>query len=241
MKFYLAILACLTVFFLSPGCKKDDTRKSDPYKCTSCVATPEAKSANDASSKGVYKGIVIGSTGTIKFDVLNSGSTIKAYLTLDGTAIELTSSVEWNGASGYIAPFKGTLNGQQVTISFSVSANGSAPSVVSSNIPGHSNAEFVLVKEYSAALIECFEGSYHTTRPEDGTFNIIISRALGLWGGIARENGQSGTDDIEGTIVNNQLLQDGKTLVGTISNDEISGSFKDSDGKTVTVKGKRTL
>lgn len=241
MKLSSVVFLCFSAFFLSTGCKKDDNKKTEPYKCASCVATPEAKAANDASSKGIYKGIVIGSTGTIKFDVLNSGTTIKAYLTLDGTAVELTSSVEWNGTSRYIAPFKGTLNGQQVTISFSVGPNGGEPSVVSANIPGHPNAEFVLVKEYSGALIECFEGTYHTTRPEDGTFNIILSRALGLWGGLARENGQPDTEDVEGTIVNNNLVQDGGTTVGTISNDEITGTFKDSDGRTVTVKGKRTL
>ncbi len=241
MKFYSVILLCFTAFLLSTGCKKDDNKKTDPYKCTSCVATPEAKASNDASSKGVYKGVVIGSTGTIKFDVLNSGTTIKAHLTIDGTLVELTSAIEWNGNSSYLAPFKGTLNGQQVTITFSVGSNGSEPSIVSSNIPGHPNAEFVLVKETSSALIECYEGTYHTTKPQDGTFNIILSRSLGLWGGIARENGKTETDDIEGVIVNNKLMQDGRTVVGTISNDEINGSFKDSDGKTVTVTGKRTL
>lgn len=239
MKLKLLFAFSLAAFFMLPGCKKNETKTDGGYKCTGCTATSEAIAANDASSKGIYKGIVIGSTGTIKFDISNSGSQIKAYLTIDGTSIELTSDVSWNGSQSYVAPFKGVLNGQQVTINFSVDMNGGEPMVTSTSIPGHPTAQFVILKETSSALIECFEGTYHTTKPEDGTFNILLSRTLKRWGGIARENGQSGTDDVEGTIEGDKIMQDGTTM-GTLSGDEISGSFKDSDGRTVTIKGKRT-
>jgi hypothetical protein len=231
-----------TVLLLSTGCKKDSKKTdSDSYKCTSCVTTPEAVAANDASSKGIYKGIVIGSTGTIKFDIQNAGSTIKAYLTIDGSALELTSAITWEGTESYVAPFTGTLNGQAVTILFSVDMNGSQPFIVSANIPGHPNAQFNIAKETSTALIECFEGTYHTTEPEDGTFNILLSRALNKWGGIARKNGETEVDDINGKIENNKLIEDNETTVGTLTNDEINGSFKDDNGTSITVKGKRTL
>lgn len=233
-------LLFLTVFFLTTGCKKDD-KKTDSYKCTSCTTTPEAKAANDAGGKGIYKGIVIGSTGTIKFDVQNSGSTIKAFLTIDGTAVELTSNITLEGSNSYVAPFTGTLNGQQITITFSVGMNGSDPSITSANIPGHPNAQFVLVKETSTALIECYEGTYHTTKPKDGTFNIILSRAVNKWGGIARENGKTEADDVSGKIINNKLVEDNGTTMATLANDEINGSFNDGNGQTVTIKGKRTL
>jgi hypothetical protein len=235
-------LLFLTVFFITTGCKKDSKKAdSGTYKCASCTTTPEAKTANDASSKGIYKGIVIGSTGAIKFDVQNGGTLIKAYLTIDGINAELTSNVAWQGPESYLAPFTGLLNGQAITIHFSVGMGGSSPIVTSSSIPGHPNAQFVLVKETSAALIECYEGTYHTSKPEDGTFNIILSRSLNKWSGIARENGKIETDDINGKIVNNKLIEDNGTTIGTLANDEINGSFNDDNGKTVTIKGKRTL
>jgi hypothetical protein len=236
------ILGIFAVLFLSTGCKKDATnKKTESYKCVSCITMPEAKSANDASSKGIYKGIVIGSTGTIKFDVQNDGSEIKAYLVIDGISLELTSEVTWNGTQSYTAPFTGTLNGETVTIHFSVGMNGSDPTVTSSNIPGHANAQFKIAKEASNALIECYEGTYHTTKPEDGTFNLLLSRAVNRWTAIARKNAETETDDLDGTIVNNNLIDSDGTNVGTLSEDEINGSFKDSDGKTVTLTGKRTL
>jgi len=235
------ILLLSTVFFLLTGCKKDN-KADDAYKCTTCATSPEAKPANDGSSKGIYKGIVIGSTGSIKFDIQNAGTVIKASLTIDGTSVELTSAITWNGDRAYTAPFTGLLNGQSVTIQFSVGMDGSEPTITSATIPGHPNATFIIAKEASTALIECYEGTYHTTKPEDGTFNLILSRSLNLWGAIARQNGQSETNGVSGVIVNNKLIgDDGTTTMGTLSNDQISGSFKDDNNTTVTIQGKRTL
>jgi hypothetical protein len=242
MKRVIIYLMVLSAAITIGSCKKDkDDKNPSTYKCTTCVSTPDAVAANDGSSKGVYKGIVIGSTGTIEFSVLNGSNDIAATMVIDGTTVTLTSSIQWVNGSAYVAPFTGQLNGQPVTITFSVQPDGSEPQILSSDIPGHPNASFTLVKETSNALIECFEGTYSTTRPESGTFNILLSRTLAKWGGEARENGQSGTDDISGIISNGTLLDDGGNLIGTLSGDNITGSFKDGDGNTVTVSGKRTL
>lgn len=245
MKTYsFAIIATLISIFFVSGCKKDGAKKDEGYKCTTCAATPEAIAANNASSKGIYKGLVIGSTGTIKFNIQNGGTTITATLVIDGTTVELTSSVAWESGQPYVAPFTGTLNGQAVSIGFSVSANGSSPSVTSSDIPGHPDAEFAIEKESSNALIECFEGTYTTSDSEAGTFNILLSRTLGLWEGINRENGEPEADSMDGTINGNKITVNtatGGIEIGTLSNDEVSGKFKDDEGVTISFKGKRTL
>lgn len=234
------ILLLSTLFLLFTGCKKDN-KADDAYKCTTCTTSPEAKPANDVSSKGIYKGIVIGSTGTIKFDIQNAGTVIKAYLTIDGASVELTSAITWNGGQAYTAPFTGSLNSQNITIQFSVGMDGSDPTITSATIPGHPNATFIIAKEASTALIECYEGTYHNTKPEDGTFNLILSRSINLWGAIARKSGQSETSDVNGVIVNNKLIESNGTTMGTLSNDQISGSFKDDNNNTITIQGKRTL
>lgn len=220
------------------SCKKSDDAG---YTCTTCTATPEALLANNASSKGIYKGVLIGSTGTIKFDILNNGSTITAVMVIDGTTVNLTSAIAWVGGQHYIAPFTGTMNGSPVSITFDVNSDGGAPVITSASVPGHASIQFTLLKETSTALIEAFEGTYHTTLPEDGTFNILLSRAIQLWGGVARENGETENDDIDGSINgSNQLISDGN-VIGTLSGDKITGSFVDGNGKTVTINGKRTL
>lgn len=240
-----ALLIAMSLFLVTYSCKKEEDKTTNtpakPYTCSSCNTTPEAKAVNDASSKGIYKGIIIGSTGTIKFDISNDNTLITAVLQIDGKTGTLSSAVSWVAGTAYIADFTGTFDGAAVTVKFKVDASGANPVIISSNIPGHTSAVFIIDKEKSSSLLECFEGTYTTTAPENGTFNILISRPLGKFGGIAKEDGETDTDDIDGTIdASNNLMMDG-TNIGKLSGDEISGSFKDSNGSTVTIKGRRTL
>lgn len=239
MKTKLLILAMysITLALVFSSCKKGgDTQ----YVCTTCNSTPEGLAANDNLAKGIYKGIVIGSSGTIKFDVNNAGNTITATLTLDGQTATLISQVSVPPTGTYISPFYGTLNGQPVSVTFSVNFDGTSPTITTSNIPGHPNAVFVIAKETSTALVRCFEGTYSTTEPENGTFNIVVSTTLKGWKGKARETGASTTKDIEGSYVNN-ILYNGigtTTPIATINGDTFSGSFFDGS-YTVTVNGQR--
>jgi hypothetical protein len=241
MRHKIFFIACMALTALLSSCKKDDAKK-DSYKCASCKTTPDALAVNDNSSKGIYKGIITGSTGTIMFDVMNGGTTITATMVLDGVTTNLTSSISWTNGNSYVAPFTGTLNGVPVTITFSVDANGGNPTISSSNIPGHTNAQFILAKESSTFLIEAFEGKYETTKPEKGTFNILLSRTLLRWGGIHRKDGDTVSEDMDGAITSDgKLMEDGTNYVGTLDGDVINGTFKDSEQRTVTVTGKRTL
>lgn len=225
------------------GCKKSSSGKKNtaPYTCSSCTSVPEAVAANDASSKGIYIGVLIGSTGTIKFDIDNTGNTVTAEMTIDGTTVNLTSAITWVAGVAYTAPFTGTLNGQAVTINFSVNLSGQNPAVTSSTIPGHPNASFALAKETSTALIEAFEGTYTTTKPETGTFNIILSLTLKKWGAVARADGSSDISHGGGVISGVNLIDEHNNVIGTLNGDEINGKFNDGNGASVTLTGKRTL
>ena len=238
-RFFLITYILLTTSISS--CKKESASKADPYKCVACKTTPDALVANNSSSKGIYKGIVIGSTGTIMFNIMNGGTTITATMVLDGTTVNLTSVVSWISGVAYVAPFTGTLNGASVTITFKVDANGGNPIVTSSNIPGHATAQFNLVKESSTALIECFEGTYDNSKPETGTFNLLLSRSLGMFGGSSRKTGGASNGDFEGTLSGGGVLtMDGK-VIGNLSEDQISGTFKDNNGNTIKINAKRTF
>lgn len=241
MKKIFIISSILFFIVIFTGCKKNDKPADPDYKCTTCKTTPDALAANDGSSKGVYKGILIGSTGTIQFNILNGSSTITAIMVLDGVTVNLTSAITWVAGVSYVAPFTGTLNGSAITVSFKVDANGGNPLVTAVNIPGHPSAQFNLSKETSSALLECFEGTYSTTKPETGTFNLIISRSLGKMGGSSRKDGGTSNGDFDGTITaDGKLMQDGTDYIGTLNGDAITGSFMGGNGN-VTIKGKRTL
>ncbi|MEI9954995.1 MAG: hypothetical protein WDM90_01450 [Ferruginibacter sp.] len=61
MKKLPVIFAILSITLFA-GCKKSDSTNSTSYTCTTCKTAPDAKAANDGSSKGIYKGVVIGSS-----------------------------------------------------------------------------------------------------------------------------------------------------------------------------------
>ena len=237
-------LLILPVFFIGiliASCSKDDETPVASYTCLTCKTTPDALVANDASVKGMYKGIIIGSTGTISINIQNGSNTITATMVLDGVSVALTSNVSLVDGQSYVAPFTGTFNGSPITMTFSVGLGGSTPTMVSSSIPGHPDAVFELAKETSTSLIEAFEGTYSVTGGEKGVFNMVLSRSLAEFGYVVKEDGQTDTDYGSGTInASNQLILEGR-VIGTITGDALNGSFKDDENRTITITGKRTL
>ena len=236
------LLTAISMAGIFTSCKKTDKPADPSFKCAACTAAPDAMAANNTSSKGIYKGVLIGSTGTIKFDVLNNGTSITALMVIDGVPVNLVSAISWVSGQPYVAPFTGMLAGAAVTINFSVDASGGTPIIISNNIPGHPSAQFSLVKETSLALVEVFEGTYSTTRPETGTFNIMVSRVLGKWGGVSRKSTGTSNGNVNGTIdANLNMIDGGGSKMGVFSGDQLDGKFTDGSANTVTITGKRTL
>lgn len=232
----------ISISFNSCSKDKDEDPTTPPYTCESCVSTPDALPENDHSAKGVYKGVEVGSSGTLSIDIQNGSNNITGIMVLDGISANLTSGVTYVNGEPYVAPFTGTYDGNPVTLTFSVALGGGAPTVISSDIPGHPDAVFTIYKETSTSLIEAFEGTY-SKAAETGTFNILVSRALNLWGGVAKGNAPGSTvDDIDGTMSGNKLIEtDSGTEAGTITGDELNGQFQDDENRTITITGRRTL
>jgi hypothetical protein len=232
--------ALLTSYFMSCS-KKSDSKPAPTYSCASCNTTPEAVAANDASTKGIYKGVIVGSSGTIKFDIMNHDSTIKAYLVIDGAYDTLTASVAWSGTGSYVSPFTGIFNGQPISITLSIDAGGGNPVITAMNIPGHPGAQLSLSKETSTELIKCFEGLVRQNGSTDtGTFNLILSTKLGKWGAIV-----AGGSTTKGTFSGSTLtFDDGNGTAGsaTLSGDNIiNGTWHNNKSESGTWSGKRTL
>ena len=244
MKKLHLLIATIAILSLN-ACKKDSDTVDLPaaYKCVTCKTTPDAVAANNSSSKGIYKGVIIGSTGTIVFDIANNGSAITAVMVINGVTVNLTSNVTWVAGQAYTAPFTGVMNGAPLTINFSVGISGGTPTVTSSNIPGHPDASLNIIKETSGNMVECFEGTFLTTRPETGIFNMIVLRTLNTWTAVSRKTGSQTSNTGNGTISDNKLIDPSQNngSIGTLNVDGINGSFVSTDGKTVTITGRRTL
>lgn len=223
------------------ACKKDKDNTtpttSEPYKCTTCITTPEAKEAFNNSSAGVYKGVIVGSTGTIALYLYNTGSEVKALVAFDGHngTLSTTSLSTWApGQPINNALFTGTINGQQVQATFLVEANGQNPTVTV-QIPGHT-VSVAIYKETSTTLIKNYEGTY--AGDDNGVFNMAFS---GDTYSIVSDGGGA---PMEGTLINGkiELNAGGVEIKGEFDGDHVEGTWKDNDNaKQGTWEGNRTL
>ncbi|MER3470785.1 MAG: hypothetical protein C4330_05495 [Chitinophagaceae bacterium] len=236
LRLTLAVIISTTLF---TACKKDE-KKDDTYTCTTCKSTPDALAANDNTSKGVYKGTLIGSSGTIMFNIMNGVSNISAILTVDGISATLTSTATWVSGQPFLATFTGTWNNQPTSLTFAVAADGTNPTITAYTIYGHPTVSFYLYKELSTAQVRVFEGTYSNTLPETGTFNLVISGST--WSALGRKDNSTSTSTAGGAFVNNQLIG-GNPIVtmGTVNGDVVTGTFLNNNGNTVTINGHRTL
>lgn len=234
-----SLLLLLSAFTIMYACKKDEEptpSTPEPYKCTTCITAPEAKAQYNDNSGGVYKGVLVGSTGTIALYLHNTGTEVQALVSFDGKNATLTNSTLGSWAPGQAinnALFTGTIDGQTVQALFSVDANGQNPTVTVT-IPGHT-VNVAIYKETSTNMIRNFEGTY--TGGSEGPFNMVI---VGDEYSIVTSGGP-----MAGTLVNDKVdLNSGTVEVkgefdGT---DHIEGTWKNSSNNTEgTWSGNRTL
>lgn len=238
----LTLLLIATLF----SCKKDDNNTTNnnnttptptPYVCPTCVTTPEAKAEHDASSGGVYKGVIVGSTGTIALYLYNSGTEVKALVSFDGKSATFTtqSLSSWSpGQPITNALFTGVIDGVNMSAYFSVDANGQNPKV-QMTIPGHT-VNVAVYKETSTALVKNYEGTY--TGDDAGTFNMTLH---GNEFSIVVSSGGIMVDQLKNGAIDH-VSNTGVEVKGTFNGDDVSGTWKDlTDNEQGTWTGKRTL
>lgn len=203
--------------------------------------SPEAIAAYDASSAGIIKGILVGSTGNFKFSVKNGNDSVYCKVTFDGNTGTLLSTdfQSWTpGQAINRAKFTGKVGTVDVVVYLSCGTDGSNTSV-EFTIPGHTIVVSV-IKETSTALVKGYEGTYITydlktnAKKDNGTFNFITKNSAV----IGYHKGTDGSGQFEGTISGSTLTIG--TDVLTIDETTVSGTVMNTDSK-ITVTGKRTL
>ncbi len=140
------------------GCKKDSDSEPAPQNIEN---TPSAIAANDNSSAGVYKGVMVGSSGYFKITIENGDNSSTCIFVLDDKEVTLTTTslADWTpGQAITNAVFTGTWNGVSVSLTFSCGSDGSNPTATIA-VPGHT-VNVSLSKETSTALVKCYEGTY---------------------------------------------------------------------------------
>lgn len=243
------LLLLMIVAMSITACKKDKKTEEPGFICTSCKITPDAKVEFNTSSKGIYKGIVVGSTGTIVIDILNSGATMKATMVLDGLTVNFNSATAWVTGQPLVAEFTGTANAQTYSFRFNVDATGGNAVTSSLTIPGHPIVSFQLIKETSDNLVKCYEGNSEGKKnsgaAQAGSLNVVISSKTNTWIGLSKDKLSTSPElnFFAGKLNGNTLNCDcgpETTVTGTLNNDEIRGTYKGTDNSG-TWNAKRTL
>lgn len=228
------LMTLLLIGIFCIGCSSD----SDSDNSNSLATTPSAKAEFDSSNFGIYKGVIIGSTGVVTINIKNDGN-LKATLVIDGVSSTYTSTGEAT-LNQPINDLRFT-NGSN-TFDINVSANGNDIVVTASNIENHIGATFNIVKEYSTDLVKCYQGTYIGSK-DNGVFNIIILDQ-DLYG-LSRSNifEESETLFLNGDFIQNTISGtfDGGSFSGTASGNNISGTWQNASQETGTWTGQRTL
>ncbi len=211
------------------SCSSDDS-KSNPLS-----NNPEANADYNASNYGIYKGVMVGSSGVVFVNINNNGH-ISAKMIVDGSTHNFTT--EQTVALGEETDLTFT-NGDEF-FTFHVGAGGEDPAITDISMEGHPFAFAEIVKEFSDSQVKCFQGNY--TGDVTGVFNLILieNNFYGLAKPDTSEDAfwieatSDGSGNIEGTFM------DG-TFTGTIDGNSLSGNWSNTSAESGSWSGERTL
>jgi hypothetical protein len=212
--------------FLASCDKKDDGQETG-------TSSTETTVEFDHSSFGIYKGVIVGSSGTLKIEINNGNSSAKAWLTIDGQSDVLTCSATFTeGQAIRNAAFTGAFS----SFTFSVDADGGNPVIENLSIEGHSNVVVVVIKETSNSVVAAYEGTYTGGNNAAGVLNIARNNnrfAGSVKGDDGFTAGLSGTIDGNGNFSGTSHttfngLSVTLTYSGKFTGDNVSGTWNNS-------------
>lgn len=225
MRKLILLIAIATISF---SCSSDDSGPA-------LSDTPDAKAQYDDSSFGIYKGVFVGSTGTVVVNVFNDGAA-EATVTINGSSKTYTSAEKV--AEDFAIEGMTFTNGSN-SFDFSVDGDGDSPYISSISISGHANARMAVVKEFSNSLVKCYQGTY--SGDDSGTFNLIIEG--NSIDGLAKSNSDDFGFNLFGSVSGTTLggIFEGGTFTGTSSGNHISGSWANDFEESGSWSGNRKL
>lgn len=230
------LLVLLIAGILSAACSSDSSTPTGP----TLSDTPLAKIQFNDTNFGIYKGVLVGPSGTVTLNIKNDGF-LNATVVMDGVSYLFTS--------------EGTItDGQDITdlvftsgdksFMVSISADGTTINETAISFPGFPSADMLLTKEYSDAQVTCYQGTY--SGDLTGVFNFL---AIGNYV-YGMSLGGDGLNNyyIQGTRTGNTLIGTYEEPMGTFSGSftgiTVSGNWQDTTPSSTdsgTWSSQRTL
>lgn len=228
----------LLVFSLAFASCSDDNNNGTTPPDDGLSTAPEAKVEHDDSNYGIYKGIFVGSTGTVYINI-NNDNTVSAKLVIDGVSYNFSTSESISKEQDISGL---TFTNGSSSFDFNVLADGENPIIDNLNISGHPNAYAQIFKEYSFAHIKCYLGTF--SGDSSGVFNLATT-SDGYALGLAVPNDDTFAIYMDGVIPENSTTINGTfeggSFTGTINNNSASGTWQNSVPESGTWTGTRKL
>jgi hypothetical protein len=199
--------------------------ENDPYISfnDSSAAVPDALSQFDNSNFGIYKGVFVGSSGTILININNNGL-ISVSLTIDGVTYPFTSNVSITENQQTEITFAYQNN----SFTFTVEADGSNPLITNVSIEGHPDASIIVVKENSSYVAKLYEGTYEGVgqNNDEGTFNAIVfnDEVYVLYKSTVYGSTSNASGAVDGNAISG-VSSMGTVFTGNIDNDVMNGTW----------------
>ncbi len=213
-----------------------ESKRTDPVTVT--VAAPAGTSTEttaeyDNSNFGLYKGVIAGSSGTIRIEINNGNNIARATIVIDGVTDQLTSTASFTAGQAISgAVFSGNFS----SFTFSVDADGGNPKVETITVQGHSNVIATVAKEKSDDVSLCYEGTSTGGQNHSGVFNVV--RNKNTFSGVAKAVDGftcyiSGNISANGSFTGNSTttfngLVVSVTYSGRFVGDQVSGTWNNS-------------
>ncbi|UOK42703.1 MULTISPECIES: hypothetical protein [Flavobacterium] len=237
----ITLLLIFSLTFLS--CSNDNNSNSASTSPDDKLSTgPEAKDEYDTSNYGVYKGIFVGSSGTIYVNIYNNGS-ISAKMVINNVTYNNFTTSETVSEGQPIVGLTFT-NGSS-SFDFNVDADGQNPFLNNLKISGQQKPFAQILKEYSFEQIKCYLGTFNGDK--SGVFNVAIAsnpkNPTNYAFGLAFTKGETETIYLDGSVSKNTISgkSEGGTFSGIINNNIIKGGWQDETPQSGSWTAKRKL
>jgi hypothetical protein len=214
------------------------------HSCSNCDPSTNEKLRNESIAKtaynnsnfGIYKGILVGSSGIAMININNNGTT-NALLTIDGVRLEFRAIEQVTEHQS--TPIRFTNNDN--SFDFMVGENGENPTIFNCNFKNYPQVKIQVAKEQSSSPIKCYQGRY--TGDDAGIFNYYIDEKGGIYG-MAKSKYNDDILPLNGSLnsqnsITGTIIVDGE-FEGTISSNFYEGSWQKSQENSGIWYAKRT-
>lgn len=173
MKRIILVCNVIVCAFLVYACSKSDAPIVEKEETTtptiSIPTSSETKAIYSNTNFGVFKGVIVGSTGIIRFYINNGDNQVKCYISIDDQKDTLTTSAKLTLSEPIV---KASFVGKFSSATLSCDERGNTVEISDIKINGHSNLDAYVVHENANSQVFCYEGNLNGSA--SGSFNCIV-------------------------------------------------------------------